>query len=110
MLGNRGEPSRRATWPELVASDPDFILLVPCGYDLEQTATQGRALLARPDFAALRAMQAGQVWATDATHLFSRCTPRSVRAVEVVAGLLHPEAWPAPLPHEASRLNRFRKG
>ena len=105
LLGKCGEPSRRATWPELVASDPDVILLVPCGYGLEQTATQGRALLARPDFVALRATQVHQVWATDATHLFSRCTPQSVSAVEVVAGLLHPAAWAQPLPVEAQLLN-----
>lgn len=105
LLGKRGAPSRRATWPELIASNPDVILLVPCGYNLEQTATQGHALLARSDFAALRAVQAGQVWATDATHLFSRCTPESVRAVEVVAGLLHPVAWPEPSATAATLLN-----
>ncbi|MBV9468743.1 MAG: ABC transporter substrate-binding protein [Abitibacteriaceae bacterium] len=101
VLGSGGEPSRRATWPEIADSDPDIILLVPCGYGLQETLRQGHALLHQEAFANLRAVKQGKVWATDATHLFSRCTPQSVRTVEVVAGLLHPAVWPAPSPQEA---------
>ncbi len=88
VLGNAGEASRRASWEEIAQVDPDIILLAPCGYDLQETAAQGRALWEYSGFANLRATRTGNVWATNATHLFSRCTPQSVRAVEVVAGVL----------------------
>jgi iron complex transport system substrate-binding protein len=88
VLGNAGEASRRASWDEIAAADPDVILLAPCGYNLQETAAQGRALWKYSGFQNLRAVQNGAVWATNATHLFSRCTPQSVRAVEVVAGVL----------------------
>jgi iron complex transport system substrate-binding protein len=104
VLGTTGEPSRRATWDEIATSDPDVILLLPCGYGLEQTAHQGRALLQRPEYSKLRAVQNGNVWATDATRLFSRCTPATVRAVEVVAGILHPDVWLAHTTGFALRL------
>lgn len=93
VLGKTGEPSRRATWEEIAEADPDVIFLAPCGYNLEETTEQGRALLEYSGFAHLRAVQTGNVWATNATHLFSRCTPMSVRAVEVVAGVLYSEEW-----------------
>lgn len=90
ILGAANQPSRRSTWEEVAAADPDVILLMPCGYGLEETRQQGLALLENPLFAQLKAVQTGNIWTTDATHLFSRCTPHSVRAAEVVAGILHP--------------------
>jgi len=44
------------------------------------------------------------VWATNATHLFSRCTPMSVRAVEVVVGVLHSEVWKMPNDNEVTPI------
>lgn len=100
VLGKAGEASRRATWEEIAEADPDIILLAPCGYNLEETASQGRALMDEPGFVELRAVQTDNVWATNATHLFSRCTPMSVRAVEVVAGVLHPDVCKQPIATE----------
>jgi iron complex transport system substrate-binding protein len=88
VLGKTGEPSRRVSWEEIQEANPDAILLAPCGYDLNETIEQARALREYSAFANLRAVKNGKVWATNATHLFSRCTPASVRAVEVVAGVL----------------------
>ena len=103
VLGRTGELSRRASWDEISGRDPDVVLLLPCGYGLQEVALQGRDLLERPEYSRLRAVWDGNVWVTDATRLFSRCTPDSIRAVEVVAGILHPEAWPAPSVSEAIR-------
>ena len=102
---SQNQPSRRADWDELAALDPDFVLLAPCGYSLEETRAQGLELMqSEPRFAALRAVREAKVWATDATHLFSRCTPASVRAVEVTAAILHPDLFPEPEASEAQRL------
>ncbi len=78
------EPSRRASWDEIAAARPEIIILAPCGYDLAQTIAQGRELLPR-----LKQIGACEVWATDATALFSRCTPATIRGVEVLAGIFH---------------------
>jgi iron complex transport system substrate-binding protein len=104
ILGSAGVASRRASWEEIAVADPDTILLAPCGYDLQETAAQGRALREYSGFKNLRAAQTRNVWATNATHLFSRCTPQSVRAVEVVAGVLHPETGFVFKDEEAARL------
>ena len=84
ILSGAGQASRRASWNEIAQSRPEIVVLAPCGYDLPQTIAQGRALLPR-----LKSIGARQVWATDATALFSRCTPATVRGIEVLAGLLH---------------------
>ena len=84
VLSGASEPSRRASWDEIAAARPEIVILAPCGYDLNQTMEQGRELLPR-----LKQIGARQVWATDATALFSRCTPATVRGVEVLAGIFH---------------------
>lgn len=38
VLGPEHEPSVRVTWDEIAASEPEIIVLMPCGYDLETTA------------------------------------------------------------------------
>ena len=84
VLSGATQPSRRATWEEIAAARPEIVIVAPCGYDLAQTLAQGRELLPR-----LQAMGVTQVWVTDATALFSRCTPATVRGIEVLAGLFH---------------------
>ena len=84
LLSGAGQASRRASWDEIAEAAPQIVVLAPCGYDLQQTMAQGRELLPR-----LKEIGAKQVWATDATALFSRCTAASVRGVEVLAGIFH---------------------
>lgn len=105
LLGNKGEASRRVTWEQIAEADPDVILLAPCGYGLNETLQQGLVLRGDTNFLQLRAVRSGWVWATDATRLFSRCTPASVRGVEVTARMLHPEIFGLPNTHDAMRLS-----
>lgn len=96
VLGAPGAPSRRVTWDQIATADPDAVVVLPCGYDLDAATTEARELIGRPEVASLRAVRAGRIWATDATRLFSRCTTVAVEAAETLAGLLHPGVVPAP--------------
>ena len=84
VLSGSCQPSRRATWDEIARAKPEIIIMAPCGYDLEQTIAQGHELL--PKF---KEIGAREVWATNATALFSRCTPATIRGIEVLAGIFH---------------------
>ena len=95
-LGSPGAPSRRVTWGEIDAADPDVVVFLPCGYGLDAAVGEGRALLDRPEVAGLRAVVEGRAWAVDATRLLSRCTPVAVEAAEVLAAILHPAAVGPP--------------
>ena len=39
LLVEPGAPSRRCTWDEVIAADPDVVVLMPCGYDLHAAVT-----------------------------------------------------------------------
>lgn len=101
LLSGAGQPSRRSSWEEIGAADPDAIVFLPCGYGIEQAAAEGSALATRPEVAELRALRTGRFWAVDSARLFSRLTPAVVTAAPVLASLLHPGHFPPVGPRRA---------
>jgi len=89
VLGFAGEPSQERTWEEVAASQPDVVIVMPCGYDAE--IAHREAEMHRDELAALGA---GQVVAVDAAAYFSRPGPRIVAGLELLAHILHPELVP----------------
>jgi iron complex transport system substrate-binding protein len=80
------------TWDDLVAKDPDVIVVMPCGFDLARTKEELPTLTNRPSWSSLRAVVTGRVWAADGNAYFNRPGTRLVEALEMLAGALHPEA------------------
>ena len=62
----------------------------PAATTLRAPLDDGRALLADPAWARLRAVQAGDVYATDGNAYFNRPGPRLVESLEILAEILHP--------------------
>jgi len=83
-LGVAGTRSGRVTWEEAVASRPDVVVCAPCGFDLEGSTTLAEGV--RDRFPGV------PVWAVDADGHFARPGPRLVDGIEVLAGILHPDA------------------
>ena len=89
VLGLPGEPSRQATWEEVVAAQPEVVILMPCGYDA------ARALVEADEFAdRLRSVGADHVVAVNASAYFSRPGPRLIDGLELLAHILHPDRVP----------------
>lgn len=83
-----GERSRRASWEEIAAADPDWIVAMPCGFDAEGAAREVAKLADHPIWPTLRAVRERRVAAVDANGLFSRPGPRLVDGIEHLASLL----------------------
>jgi iron complex transport system substrate-binding protein len=89
VLGFPGEHSEERTWEDVERADPDIVIAMPCGFDLEfsyREAEMHREELAR--------VGAGEVVAVDAAAYFSRPGPRIVDGLELLAHILHPEVVP----------------
>jgi len=86
VLGFPGENSEQRTWDEVAASQPDVVIVMPCGYDAE--IAHREAEMHRDELAALGA---GEVVAVDASSYFSRPGPRIVDGLELLAHIFHPE-------------------
>ncbi len=87
LLASSGERSRRLSWDEIDATDPDVVVFMPCGFDLSGAVEQATPLLPRPELAGASAF-----WAVDANAYFSRPGPRVVDGVEMLAAMLHGES------------------
>jgi len=91
-----GVHSTPATWRDFADSDPDVVLVAPCGFHLEAATAQARAVAA--------ALPGRSVWALDGDALVVRPGPRLVTGVEVIAAILHPDVVPGPATATAARV------
>lgn len=89
VLGLAGEHSERRSWEEVAAAEPDVVVVMPCGYDAERAREEALAHADR-----LGAIGAGEVVAVDAAAYYSRPGPRLIDGLELMANILHPEAFP----------------
>jgi iron complex transport system substrate-binding protein len=89
VLGFAGQHSERTTWETVAASQPDVVIVMPCGYDAE--IAHREAEMHREQ---MLEVGAGEVVAVDAGAYFSRPGPRIVDGLEILAGILHPELFP----------------
>ena len=91
LFAGPGEPSRRLTWNDIFEASPEVLILMPCGFGVERTIHEARALPGLPGWAEVPAVKSGRAWAVDANSYFSRPAPRLVEGVEILARILHSE-------------------
>ena len=80
-------------WADVAEADPDIVILIPCGFELERVLTEAKTPAVWPHLKDLRATREGSLFAVDGHHLFNRPGPRLVDSLEVLAELLHPESF-----------------
>jgi iron complex transport system substrate-binding protein len=95
LFGESGTPSPWLEWKHLRKADPDVIVVLPCGFDLERTRAEIGPLQAQPGFADLRAVRRERVYLSDGHHYFNRPGPRLVESLEILAEILHPDQFAA---------------
>jgi iron complex transport system substrate-binding protein len=93
LFGKAGLHSPWMTWEELVASDPDVIISMPCGFDLQRTRHEMYWLIHRPGWQELRAVKSGEVYLADGNQYLNRPGPRIVDSLAILAEILHPDAF-----------------
>lgn len=91
VFGTPRTPSFRVTLDEVVAAQPDILIVAPCGYSAEQALQEYRFMNLPPDWQDIPAVRNGQVYSLDANRYFSRPGPRLVTGLEILAKLLHPQ-------------------
>jgi iron complex transport system substrate-binding protein len=89
-LARAGARSRRITWDEVAAADPEVIILSPCGYSVDHGERELPALYARPEWTRLAAVRDGRVVLVDGSAYFSRPGPRLEASLRIAAGAIDP--------------------
>lgn len=90
VFGESGGPSPTMTWQDLAESDPDVIVIAPCGYDIAQTVREIGLLTENPMWSGLRAVAERRAFVADGNAYFNRPGPRLVESAEMLAEMCHP--------------------
>lgn len=99
--GARVAPPSRTIAPEdLVRAQPDYLVIAPCGFSLDQSGACARELAKQSWWEALPAVRRGRVAIVDGNQMFNRPGPRLVDAFEFLVGWLHnrPDLMPRDFP------------
>lgn len=93
LFGEAGKHSPWMTFDELRETDPEVIVIMPCGFDLERTREDVPLLQAQEGWAGLQAVRNDRVYLADGNQYFNRPGPRLAESLEILAEILHPETF-----------------
>jgi iron complex transport system substrate-binding protein len=89
VLGREGKPSFRVEWETVVAAQPEVIVIMPCGYGLEQVAQEFRDLSLPQGWHDIPAVRNDRVFLVEASGYFSRPGPRLATGMAILADAIY---------------------
>ena len=89
LLGKKGEYSAAIPAENLRDADPEFLIVAPCGFNLERSLQEQAVLERYPWWCDLQAVRKGNVMFADGNLLFNRSGMTVSRTAEVIAEILH---------------------
>jgi iron complex transport system substrate-binding protein len=94
LFGEAGLHSPWMAWEQLVKEDPDIIVALPCGFDLERTRTEMHWLTERSEWPHLTAVRNNSVYICDGNQYMNRPGPRLVESLQIFGEIFHSELYP----------------
>lgn len=102
-FGDKETGSFPLEWDAIVESQPEVIILMPCGFDVKRALQDVPLLAEKPGWSELPAVRQNRVYAIDAGAYTSRSGPRLVTGLEIMAEMLHPELFAGMVPEAGAR-------
>jgi len=95
-LGTAGEKSRVLRWEQVIAWQPNVVLISCCGFTAERTMQEIGVLQNVAGWDDVPAVRDGRVYVTDGSSYFSRPGPRLVDSLELLAHVIRPDVHLLP--------------
>ena len=89
VLGHKGEYSAAIDGAKLLEADPEYLIIAPCGFNLERSLAEQTRLEQYPWWAELRAVRRGNVAFADGNRFFNRSGMTIAQTAEILAEILH---------------------
>jgi iron complex transport system substrate-binding protein len=94
LISKTGEHSRRMNIDEVLNSNPDIIILMPCGFDTARTISEYNSILKNNHaWNSLNAVKNNQIFAVDANSFFSKPSIRTIEGLEILAKIIQPDKF-----------------
>lgn len=89
VLGVVGKHSSWLEQSALLEANPEVIIFMPCGFDLQRTRQEASTVMQKPGWQDLQAVRSGKVYITDGNQYFNRPGPRLVDSLKILGEILH---------------------
>ena len=96
-----GTNSNFCSWDKIKKTNPDIIIMMPCGFGIKRTLEDMHYLQNRKGWQELKAVKENKVFIVDGNQYFNRPGPRLVDSVEIMAEVIHPEYFERNYPIDA---------
>jgi len=93
LLSESGKHSGYYLMDDLISEQPDIIVIMPCGFDIERCLLEMKPLTSNPGWSSLLAVKNKQVYVTDGNQYFNRPGPRIVESAEILAECFYPDQF-----------------
>ena len=91
LISKTGEHSRRMDIAEVINSNPDIIILMPCGFDTARTISEYTSILKNNRaWNSLNAVKNNQIFAVNANSFFSKPSIRTIEGLEILTKIIQP--------------------
>ena len=91
LFGEEGKHSPWMKYNDLLDQDPEIIIVMPCGYDINKSLIEIKTLESKKDWGSLKAVINRNVYITDGNQFFNRPGPRIIESLEILLEIIHPE-------------------
>ena len=94
ILGKIGTDSHWIKFEDIQNQDPDFIVFIPCGFNLSKTNDEVKKLLNKNNsWKKLKAFKKKNLYVTDGNQYFNRPGPRLIESTEILAEIFHSDTF-----------------
>lgn len=94
LISEKEKHSRKMDFKEIAESDPDIIILMPCGFNVERSIKEYNEFLKNnEEWNQLRAVKSKNLFAVDADSFFSKPSIRTITGLEILAKIIHPKKF-----------------
>ena len=94
IFGKSGKNSHWIKFDEIQKYDPEVIIFLPCGYDIEKTKNEVENLFNKQNkWNMLNAFKNKEIYIVDGNQFFNRPGPRLLESLEIFAEIIHPELF-----------------
>ncbi len=93
LFTKEGEHSPMSDLKTLLEADPDKIIIIPCGFDMNHTIQELPNITANKQWGSLKAVKQNEIYIADGHQYFNRPGPRLLDSVKILAEILHPSLF-----------------
>ena len=94
IFGKSGKDSHWIKFDEVKKYNPEIIIFLPCGYDIEKTKNEVENLFNQQNkWNELDAFINKEIYIVDGNQFFNRPGPRLLESLEIFAEIIHPELF-----------------